>query len=319
MKILTDIWAWLTVTCEGQFSQFLLYFACYRFWFIQLFLLDRCPTIVLPCKSLTHSLLFVNVCHSYQTKPSWRTQNELNYSIAGSVVPLAMFVIYHNYYIVCRQIFFSKVFSPFSAAGPIQAISSIALSLFWLKQSMRYEYQSKVMFDCETKIPNTKTGIAIKPNTKYQEQSVAWLRDQNLHLRPKLVRAASSPRTRAPTSKAVFFHLRSPDCNMKGQVTNMPWHNYKGGVLSKVKSILTNFIPGRRGTCQEGAAPVLCVTRRSWRKGNLINILIMAFATWERRWRGRGRSRWSWWRRWATSAAGRPSSGSAGLSPCQWK
>ena len=54
----------------------------------------------------------------------------------------------------------------------------------------------------------------------------------------------------------------------------MSWHNYKGGVLSKVKSILTNFIPGRRGTCQEGAAPVLCVTRRSWK----INIARIANA-----------------------------------------
>ena len=134
MKILTDIWAWLTVTCEGQLSQFLLYFACYRFWFIQLFLLDPCPTIVLPCKSLTHSLLFVNVCHSYQTKPSWRTQNELNYSIAGSVVPLAMFVIYHNYYIVCKQIFFQKFSVPFQLLVQFRRSPALhCLSFGWNK------------------------------------------------------------------------------------------------------------------------------------------------------------------------------------------
>ena len=132
--------------------------------------LDPCPTIVLPVShSLTHCPF--NFCKSYQTKHSKRVKllsAWVRFAI-GNVCAITHTIL--KYSIVSIRIFFSIVFSPFSAAGPIQAISSIALSLFWLKQCMRDEYQSKVMLDCETKIPNTRTKNAIKPNTKYQEQS----------------------------------------------------------------------------------------------------------------------------------------------------
>ena len=174
----------------------------------------------------------------------------------------------------------------------------------WLwNQNTKYQDQN-----CQkNQIPNTKSNVKLDCETK-----TCICAQSSSELPAPLEPPPPPPRPSSSTWEflIVIWKDRSRIC--LGTIAKEAFFQRSSQYWPQFHTGEEGYMPGGGGSCT-------LRNKTQLQNKNLISILLMTFATWGRRWRGRGRSRWSWWRRWATSAAGRPSSGSAGLSPCRWK